>query len=109
MNEKSPDARVQIYDPPMCCPTGLCGPTIDPALLNINEAVIALKSEGILVERYQLNSHPKAFVSNPEVLRAVRDRQLAALPITIVDGRMLMSGAYPTLEEMKRALGIAGH
>jgi hypothetical protein len=39
--------RIRIYDPPMCCPTGLCGPTVDPVLLDINEAVVALKSDGV--------------------------------------------------------------
>jgi len=96
--------RVQIYDPPLCCPTGLCGPTVDPILLDINEAVVTLKSEGIPVERYALNMQPYAFFSNPEVLRLVREGQLAVLPITVVDGRIVKTGAYPTLGELKQAL-----
>ena len=104
MSNASP--RIQIFDPPMCCPTGLCGPTIDPVLLDINEAVITLKAEGIAVERYALNSQPQAFLANPEVLRLVRERQLAALPITVVDGRIAKTGAYPTLQELRQALAI---
>lgn len=100
--------RVQIYDPPMCCPTGLCGPTIDPVLLDINEAVTVLKSEGITVERYLLNAQPQAFLANPEVLKMVRERQLAVLPITVVDGRIVKTGAYPTLEELRDALILPG-
>lgn len=99
--------RVQIYDPPMCCPTGLCGPTVDPVLLDVNEAVITLKAEGVTVERYLLNSQPQAFFANPEVLKMVRERQMAALPITVVDGRVVKTGAYPTLEEMRRELSIS--
>ena len=99
--------RIRIYDPPMCCPTGLCGPTIDPVLLDINEAIITLKGEGVTVERYSLNGQPQAFLSNPEVLRLVREQQMAALPITVVDGRVVKTGAYPTLQEMRQSLPLA--
>jgi hypothetical protein len=92
----------------MCCPTGLCGPTVDPVLLDINEAIIALKKEGITVERYSLNSQPQAFLSNPEVLRLVRERQMAVLPITVVDGKVAITGKYPTLQEMRQALSLSG-
>ena len=61
--------RVQIYDPPMCCPTGLCGPTVDPVLLDIHEAVITLKAEGITAQRYMLSSQPQAFFANSEVMK----------------------------------------
>lgn len=108
MSHDSHEPRVRIYDPPMCCPTGLCGPTVDPTLLDVNEAVITLKSEGVLVERYQLNSQPQAFLANPEVWHMVRERQIAALPITVVDGRVIKTGAYPTLEEMRQALSASG-
>lgn len=99
------ELRVQIYDPPMCCPTGLCGPTVDPVLLDVNEAIVTLKSEGVTVERYSLNAQPQAFLSNPEVLRLVRERQMAALPITSVDGKIVKTGAYPSLDELRQALG----
>lgn len=100
--------RIKLYDPPMCCPTGLCGPTVDPVLLDINEAIIALKADGIVVERYSLNSQPQAFLNNPEILRMVRERQMAALPITVVDGKIAKTGKYPTLQEMQRALSLSG-
>ena len=96
--------RVQVYDPPMCCPTGLCGPTVDPVLLDVNEAIVTLKSEGVTVERYSLNAQPQAFLSNPEVLRLVRELQMAALPITAVDGKIVKTGAYPSLDELRQAL-----
>ncbi len=101
-------ARVEIFDPPMCCPTGMCGPTIDPALLDVNEMVLALQGEGIPVARYQMASHAQAFVNNREVFRLVREKQLAALPITVVNGRVVKVGAYPTLAEVKSALNGDG-
>jgi hypothetical protein len=96
--------RVEIFDPPMCCPTGVCGPTIDPALLDVNEMILALQGEGVLVARYQMASHAQAFVNNREVFRLIREKQLAALPITVVSGRVIKIGAYPTLDEVRKAM-----
>jgi len=96
--------KVEIFDPPLCCPTGLCGPTIDPVLLDVNEMVLKLKSQGIAVERYLMTAQPQAFLNNAEVYRLMRERQLAALPITVVNGRVIKAGAYPTLAEVQAAL-----
>lgn len=100
-------AQVEIFDPPMCCPTGVCGPTIDPALLDVNEMILTLQGEGVPVVRYQMASHAQAFVNNREVFRLVREKQLAALPITVVNGRVVKVAAYPTLAEVREALN--GH
>ena len=97
--------RVEIFDPPMCCPTGLCGPTIDLVLLDVNEMVLKLKGQGVTVERYLMAQQPQAFLNNAEVYRLVREQQLAALPITVVNERVIKAGAYPTLAEVQAALG----
>ncbi len=100
-------ADVELFDPPMCCPTGVCGPTIDQALLDINEMVLALQSQGLRVARYQMTSHPNAFLNNAEVMKLVREKQMDALPITLVAGKLVKSGAYPTLAEVQAALNGA--
>jgi hypothetical protein len=100
-------ATVELFDPPMCCPTGLCGPTLDQTLLDVNEMILALQAEGVRVERYQMTSHPQAFINNAEIMRLVRERQMAALPITTVHGRVAKVGAYPTLAEIKPYLNGA--
>ena len=100
-------ADVEIFDPPMCCPTGICGPTIDQALLDLNEMVMALQSQGVSVVRYQMTSHPNAFLSNAEVMKLVREQQMAALPITVVRGKVIKTQAYPSLEEVKTHLNGA--
>jgi hypothetical protein len=88
----------------MCCSTGLCGPTIDPVLLDVSEMVLKLNEQGVVVQRYVLNQQPQAFLSNPEVYSLVRERQLTALPITMVNGQLIKVGAYPTLTEVQTAL-----
>jgi len=94
-------ADVEFFDPPMCCPTGLCGPTLDQTLLDVNEMIFSLQKENLRVERYQMASNPNAFLNNPEVMKLVREKQMDALPIVVVRGRVVKVGAYPTLDEMR--------
>lgn len=104
-----PDARpdIEIFDPPMCCPTGLCGPTLDQTLLDVDEMVLDLQAEGLRVERYQMTSDPQAFLRNAEVMTLVRERQMDALPITVVRSTILKVGAYPAPPEVRAALNGA--
>jgi hypothetical protein len=100
-------AVVELFDPPMCCPTGLCGPTLDQTLLDVNEMILALQADGVTVARYQMTGQPQAFLSNPAVMRLVREQQMAALPITAVRGQVVKVGAYPALAEVKSFLSGA--
>lgn len=97
-------ADVELFDPPMCCPTGLCGPTLDETLLDVNEMIMALQREHLRVERYQMSSSPSAFLGNADVMTLVRERQMEALPIIVVRGRVVKVGAYPSLDEVQAAL-----
>lgn len=99
---------VEVFEPPMCCPTGLCGPVLDTTLLDLGEAIVALQSEGHAVTRHMMTSDPQAFMRNREVYEAIRTRQLEVLPITVVRGRIVKTGAYPTLDELHAALAAAG-
>jgi len=93
--------EVEIFDPPMCCPTGMCGPTIDQTLLDLNEMILTLQTQGFSVARYQMTNHPNAFLNNAEVMKIVLEKQLEALPITVVQGKVIKTQAYPSLEEIK--------
>jgi len=95
---------VEIFDPPMCCPTGMCGPTIDQTLLDLNEMLMTLESKGVSVARYQMASHPNMFLSNTEVMKIVREKQMAALPIVVVHGKVIKVGGYPTKAEVEKHL-----
>ena len=98
---------VEFFDPPMCCPTGLCGPTLDQALLDVNEMILALQRDGLRVERYQMAGQPNAFLGNAEVMKLVREKQMEALPIIVVQGKIIKIGTYPTVDEVRTALNGA--
>ena len=95
---------MELFDPPMCCPTGMCGPTIDQTLLDVNEMILTLQRENFSVARYQMTSHPNAFLSNPDVMKLVREKQMESLPIIVVRGKIIKIGGYPSLDEVRVAL-----
>ncbi len=99
--------QVEFFDPPMCCPTGLCGPVLDQTLLDTSEMIESLQEEGYRVERYQMASHPQVFLSNPDVMKRVQEKQMAALPIVLVEGKVIAEGNYPKIAEIKRYLNRA--
>jgi Arsenical resistance operon trans-acting repressor ArsD. len=99
---------VEVFDPPLCCPTGLCGPVLDTTLLDLGEAIVALQAEGHAVTRHMMTTDPQAFMRNRDVYEAIRARQLEVLPITVVRGRIVKTGSYPTLDELHAALAAAG-
>jgi hypothetical protein len=98
---------VAVYDPAMCCPTGVCGPGVDPALLQIARDLRWLQANGVTVERAGLSQEPAVFVTTPRVaglLQAFGDK---ALPATLVNGEVLVHGRYPSRNELLAALAPA--
>jgi len=90
----------------MCCSTGLCGPNIDPVLVKMNDAVLALKKQGVAVERFNIAQQPKDFIANKTVAKLLHKNGKKILPISIVDGEIFKSGEYPSYEELCFKLGI---
>jgi uncharacterized protein YgbK (DUF1537 family) len=68
---------------------------------------MTLQAEGTTVQRYQMTSDPQKFMNNNDVMRLVREQQMAALPITAVRGQIIKTGAYPTLNELQTYLNHA--
>lgn len=98
--------NIEIFDPAMCCSTGLCGPSIDPELLRISTVVNVLNKKGFNVIRHNLSQKPQAYVTNIEVSNLLKSKGVNALPITILNGEIVKSGSYPTNKEISRWLGI---
>lgn len=98
--------KMSIYDPAMCCSTGVCGPSVDENLLRVSTTINRLEKKGIKVERHNLSQDPQAFIDNTDVNKLLNDKGVEVLPITIVDGEVVKSGEYPTDEEFIRLLEI---
>lgn len=98
--------KIEIYEPAMCCSSGLCGPTIDPVLIRMNDAVLALKKQGIDVQRFNLTQQLKEFMANKKVADLLHKNGKKALPVTVVNGDVFKTGEYPDYEDICMALGI---
>ncbi|MDG4658232.1 arsenite efflux transporter metallochaperone ArsD [Ectobacillus antri] len=98
--------KIEIFDPAMCCPTGVCGPSIDPELIRISVAVQNLQKKGVDIVRYNLGSEPDAFVNNEVISQLLMEKGPDVLPIVLVDGTAIKEQGYPTNTELAELTGI---
>ena len=98
-------STLRIYDPAMCCPTGVCGPSIDKELARFAADLDWLGKQGVAIERYNLSSQPAAFAATPAVKEALF-RGTEVLPILMVDDRIVAEGVYPSRETLAALSGL---
>ncbi len=99
---------VQVYDPAMCCSTGICGPSVDPKLVHFAADLDWVKGNGVIVERFGLSLQAAAFVKDMDVKEALESKGQDALPLVKVDGVVKSSGRYPSRAELAEWAGIKG-
>lgn len=97
---------LQVFDRPMCCTTGVCGPQVDPVLPRFAADLEWLKSKGVQVERINLAQQPAAFAAQPDVREALQAENLACLPLVRVAGRIVCKGVYPSREQLAAWCGV---
>lgn len=98
--------KIRIYEPAMCCSTGVCGVSVDPELLRMSSLVEKLDKKGIDIKRFNLNSAPQEFIENKKVNEILNQKGEDVLPLTMVDDEIIKSGAYPSNEEFEEILSI---
>ncbi len=101
-------ARLEVFDPPMCCSSGVCGPNVDPKLVQFSANLEWLRSEGVQVERYNPSRQYDAFAGNATVVQAITEGGLNCLPLILVNGSIVSRGAYPAKEELAAMVRL-GH
>jgi hypothetical protein len=98
--------KMTIYEPTMCCSTGLCGVSVDPELLRISTLMSRLNKAGTVVERYNLTNDPMAFVTNIEVNKLLVEKGMEVLPVTVVNGKVVKTAGYLSTKEILALLGL---
>jgi len=98
---------VRVFDPAMCCDTGVCGPAVDPALLAAARDLRWLAARGAQVSRHNLGQEPLAFVHFAPVQQLLTEHGVDALPATWVNDVLLVRGRHATREELVAALAPA--
>jgi len=100
--------RIQVFDPAMCCSTGICGPTVDPRLVRFSADLDWLKTQGVAIERHNLSQQPMAFVEDAEVKAALQTQGETALPLIKVNGKVQSLGTYPSRDQLAVWAGVDG-
>lgn len=98
---------VIVYDPAMCCSTGICGAEVDQTLVNFAADLDWLKSEGISVTRINLSQEPSEFAANEAVKTVLQGAGVDGLPVIMIDDQMQSTGRYPARAELAEMAGVA--
>ncbi len=96
---------LRVYDPALCCSTGVCGTSVDPELARFAADAAWLVSKGVPVERFNLAQQPGAFVE-PAVREALEVMGESALPMVRLDTATVAIGHYPSREALAKLLGL---
>lgn len=97
---------VEVFDPAMCCSTGVCGTDVDPTLSRFAADLEWLAAQGVAVERATLAQEPGKFVANAPVRNALELLGVGALPAIVVDGVLKSTGAYPARNQIAAWCGV---
>ena len=98
--------EIRVFEPALCCNTGVCGPDVDQALVDFTADLSHLKGLGADVQRHNLANDPSAFASSDTVRAFLQVAGSDGLPLTLVDGLTVMTGAYPAREQLMRYAGL---
>ena len=98
--------KMQIFEPSMCCSTGLCGVGVDSELLRISTVLNTMEKNGIAVKRFNLSNNPQEFVTNNVVNAFIKEKGVDELPVTVLDDKIVITDRYPQNEEIVKLLNI---
>jgi protein-tyrosine-phosphatase len=96
---------IRVYEPALCCNTGVCGPDVDEGLVRFTADLAHLQGLGVDIARHNLANDPSAFAANPAVAGFLRVAGSDGLPLVLVDGVTVATGAYPDRTQLLRMAG----
>lgn len=94
--------KLEIFEPSLCCPSGVCGPEPDKKLIDLQNVIQLLAKVNIKPERHAINQSPMAFVNNQVVKEFMRTKGPEKLPVTLLNGKIIKQESYPALEELQQ-------
>lgn len=97
---------ITVYDPAMCCSTGICGAEVDQQLVTFAADLDWLKTRGVAVMRINLSQEPAKFAENDTVKTVLEDAGVEGLPVVLTGGEMSSTGRYPDRAELARFAGV---
>jgi hypothetical protein len=98
---------IQVFDPALCCSTGVCGIDVDQTLVSFSADVAWARLNGARIERFNLAQQPMAFAENTAVKTFLERSGQEGLPLVLVNGEVTLAGRYPDRAEIVRWAGLA--
>lgn len=92
--------KIKVYDPALCCSTGVCGTEVDQTLVTFAADVDWAKKKGVDIERFNLSQQPLAFAENATVKNFLVRSGADSLPLILIDDEIALAGRYPTRKEL---------
>ena len=99
-------SKMKIYEPAMCCSTGVCGVSPDEELMRVSTVVEKLLKNGADIKRYNLSNAPQEFVDNKKINDILNEQGENELPIILVDEQVVITGRYTSNEEFSKYLNL---
>jgi Arsenical resistance operon protein ArsD len=99
--------KIEVFDPTLCCSSGVCGPDVDQQLVDFSAAVAWARQQGAQIERFNLAQQPMAFAQNAVIKAQLERWGAGALPVTLVDGALVLAGSYASRDDLARWAGLA--
>ncbi len=96
---------LEVFEPAMCCPTGVCGVSVDPMLAQFAADLQWLGEHGVEIRRHSLGQAPQAFATNAAVLKELQ-AGIDRLPVLCLDGNVISTGLYPSRAQLAHKLGL---
>ena len=97
---------IQVFDPAMCCNSGVCGTEVDQQLVSFSADLNWAKNNGAQIQRFNLAQQPMDFANNKVVKDFLERSGQETLPLILVDGEFALAGRYPNRTELARWAGI---
>lgn len=97
---------LKIYDPAMCCPTGVCGTSVDTKLVQLSNFLNSLDKNMFTVKRFGLSTNPQEYVTNSEVSKLLNEEGVESLPLIFLDDELLFKGDYPSVPTLSSKMGL---
>jgi arsenite methyltransferase len=97
---------IQIFDKPLCCSSGVCGPDVDPALVTFSADLQWLQQQGVEVQRINPAQQPTLFAANELVRDELKRHGNDCLPVIVVNDAVVSRGVFPSRTQLAGWTGI---
>ena len=97
-------SKIEIFEAAGCCATSSV--VVSDNAVKWNASAEWAKKNGVDIQRYSLAKNPQQFLNTPVIKEFLNTSGMGSLPVTLLDGKLVMAGKLPTREDIARWSGI---